>query len=77
MIDDMRGLYDCASAAYSAGKREGMELMLLGARIRMTAVAVKHEKAGNDEAFKAAEECHVALNEAVEFLRKRRKALNE
>jgi hypothetical protein len=63
MIDDMQGLFSHASDAYRAGKRTERQDFYDAAQTALAQVSLTHEKAGNVEAFRAAEECCKALRE--------------
>jgi len=55
MVDDMQGLFAQASEAYAAGKKEGRETFFAHALRRLSELSSEYEKAGNVEAFHAAE----------------------
>lgn len=55
MVDDMQGLFEQASDAYEAGKKAGRETLFAHALRRLSELSAEYEKAGNVEAFRAAE----------------------
>ncbi len=61
MIDDMQGLHSHASDAYRAGKSEGRDDTFRLLQIELVRISVSHEKTGNVEGFKAAQECAKAM----------------
>lgn len=55
MLDDMQGLFPSALAAYEAGQQSGRDTLFRHALQRLSELSVEHEKAGNVDAFRAAE----------------------
>ena len=55
--DPFKELYPTSTIAFHAGEQRGQDDALRHAISRLSLVSVKHETAGNDAAFHAAEEC--------------------
>lgn len=64
MTDDMQGLFATASDAYNAGKVRGREDFYESALRRLSELSAEYEKAGNVEAFHAAEAACATLRSA-------------